>query len=341
MNYPPVTVIMSNYNGIDLNLLPQAISSILENEYPNLEVILVDNASTDKSIETVKKLFGNNKKLKIIQNPVNIYSKGLNLGLKETKSKYVAFFNNDVFVEKKFFQKFMKFLEGKPNIALSQGKIVSYYDHKVIDCVGETMDRFGNPISIGAGQNAKKNFRVELEVLSVSGSCSILRKSAISKIGLFDEDYGIGYEDLDLALRAHLVGFKVVYYPNAYAFHIRAATDVDPKIRAKVKWHFNKNRLSTMIKNYPLSLLVFTLPVTLLIYFFAGLTEAFIKGSISVGIARLTAIFWVIKHLPQLIHKRKLVQITKITDFRVIERLFYKNIFLISFLTFLKIREPK
>lgn len=336
---PLVSVVMSNYNGISLNLLERSLSSILKNPYPNLEVLLIDNASTDNSVSFIKKRFGSSPRLKIIQNHVNMYSQGLNLGITNSSGKYIAFFNNDVEVEDNFFHKFVKFLNQHPKIALAQGKLISYFNHSIIDSAGETMDQFGNPITIGQGQNAKEKFNEILEVLSVSGSCSILRKSTVNTIGFFDDDYGIGYEDLDLALRAWLNGYKVVFYPDSIAFHKRGATDLSPMVRAIVRWHFNKNRMATMIKNYPFSFLVTTLPITIMVYLIAGLWEILIKRKISIGITRFTSIIWILDHLPVLLRKRSNIQkqMHK-NEFLKIQKMLYKNILLSSFLSFIKIK---
>lgn len=337
--WPSVSVVMSNYNGLTLNLLVESLTSILNNDYPNLEVILVDNASTDDSVRIVEKKFGGFPQLKVIRNHINMYSLGLNLGVKNSSGKYVAFFNNDVEVPNGFFQDYVKFLEKNPDIALSQGKLVSFFNHKVIDSTGEAMDKFGNPTTMGQGQNAENNFNQITEVLSVSGSCSLLRKDVIDKLGWFDDDYGIGYEDLDLALRAWLQGYRVVYFPKAISFHRRAATDLSPMVRAIVRWHFNKNRLATMIKNYPLTYLMLTLPVTILIYIVAGLWEIVIKKNYTIGITRFSSILWIIDHLPILLRKRSEIQRKIIPDgFSKIEKLISKNILTESFLTFIKVK---
>lgn len=333
--WPKVSVIVSNYNGLKLNLLTESLSSILKNDYPNLEVILVDNCSEDESVKVAKRKFG---KLKIVLNPVNMYSKGLNLGIKNSTGDYVAFFNNDVVVENGYFQKFIKFLQKRPEIALTQGKLLSYYDHNVIDSAGETIDPSGNPITIGAGMSSN-NFNEQREVLSVSGSCSILRKSAIESIGFFDEDYGIGYEDLDLALRAWMKGYKVIYYPKAYAFHKRGATDLSSMVRIKVRWHFNKNRISTLIKNYPVDFILRNLPITLFIYFAAGMWEIIIKKRPSLGVTRFTSIAWVVANLPRILKKRMEVQKnTKKSGKRMIQKLLSDMAIASSFRSFLGVK---
>lgn len=332
-NWPRVTVVMSNYNGSKLNLLSESLASIFENNYPNLEVILVDNASTDDSVKISKKKF---PKLKIVQNPVNMYSRGLNLGIRNSTGEYIAFFNNDVVVQNGYFQKFIKFLEKNRDIALAQGKLLSYYDHKIIDSAGETMDSFGTPITIGAGLSAD-HFNKQAKVLSVSGSCSILRKSAVLSIGYFDEDYGIGYEDLDLALRAWMNGFDVVYFPDVLAFHKRGATDLSTMVRIKVRWHFNKNRIATLIKNYPVKFIIKNLPVTVCIYFATGLWEMILKGKFGLGLTRFSSFGWVFLHLPTLIIKRRKIQLqAKEMGKKMIVRLLFNKTFANSFNSFIQ-----
>ena len=337
--WPKVSVVISNYNGLKLNLLQESLSSVLKNDYPNLEVIMVDNASIDGSPEVIKKKFGKNPRLKIIQNSVNMYSQGLNLGITNSDGEYVAFFNNDVVVRDGYFQLFINFLEKNKDIALSQGKLRWYYDDKIIDSAGETMDEYGNPITIGAGKDAAGFFNQTGEVLSVSGSCSILRKEVSEKIGIFDPEYGIGYEDLDLALRAWMGGYRVIYYPEVEAFHKRGATDLSDMVRVKVRWHFNKNRIATMLKNYPVGFLVKNLPVTLLIYFWAGLWEIIIKRKVRLGLARFTSILWVIGNLSSILAKgRKVLRKGSKKGSRVIQEYLYKKTLLQSFGSFVKAR---
>lgn len=332
-SWSKISVVVSNYNGIKLNLLIESVSSILKNDYPNLEVILVDNASSDDSVKIAREKF---PRLKIVRNPVNMYSEGMNLGIRNSEGKYVVFFNNDVVVKNGYFQKFIKFLEKHPKIAFAQSKLINYYNHKIIDSAGETMDPYGTPITIGAGQSARK-FNKQTELLSVSGSCNVLRKSCIEDIGYFDKDYGIGYEDMDLSLRAWMMGYRVVYFPEVLAFHKRGATDLSDMVRVKVRWHFNKNRICTIIKNYPTTFILKNLPVTIFIYFAAGFWEMVIKRRVTLGLTRYNSLVWVISNLPDILKKRRDIQ-SKATKSgkKMIEKLLCKKGFASSFGSFLK-----
>ena len=302
--WPKVSIIISNYNGLQLNLVIESLTSVLKCDYPNYEVFLVDNASTDRSVQIIKQKFGKNPRIKIICNPVNMYSQGLNLGLENATGQYIAFFNNDIKFKPGYFQKIVKIFKNYPRVYLIQGKLVNYYNHKIIDSAGESMDIYGNPITIGAWEVDEGQFDSRSEVLSAAGSAAVMRKNAIDLIGKFDEDYGIGYEDMDFALRLTLKGLKVLYIPDAVIYHKRGKTDLSTLVRIKVRWHFNKNRLSTMIKNYPVLLLIRTLPVTISLYIIAAFWEIFIKREVNLGLTRFTAILWVIRNISGLIKKR-------------------------------------
>jgi len=255
-----------------------------------------------------------------------MYSQGLNLGIKYSHGEYVAFFNNDVVVENGFFQKIINYLKKNPKVALIQGKLLSYFDHSIIDSAGETIDAVGSPITIGAHLKDSSEFDKTTEVLSVSGSCSLLRRVVVDKIGFFDEDYGIGYEDLDFALRAWLKGYKVMYFPKAGAFHKRGVTDLSAEIRVKVRWHFNKNRIVTMLKNYSWGFILRNLPRTILIYTATGIWEIIVKRKSALGFTRFTSLVWVLSHISSILEKRKQVQNSATKNGKIaIEKLQYKS----------------
>ena len=104
MPKPKVSIIISNLNGIQLDLLKSCIDSLTKPNYSNWELIVVDNASTDSSVAYLKKRFKNHKNCFVIQNPINMYSQGLNLGAKKATGKYLAYFNNDTAITKDYLE---------------------------------------------------------------------------------------------------------------------------------------------------------------------------------------------------------------------------------------------
>ncbi len=304
-HYPLVSLIVSNLNGMNLNILADCLKSVMASTYKNWELIVVDNNSNDSSVEFVKKLFKGKKNCHLIQNPVNMYSQGLNLGAKAAKGEFLAYFNNDVAIPKGYFETMVKQFETYPNVAIAQAKLVNYFDRKKIDSAGETMDIYGNPITIGAGDADQGQFDQSEDILSCSGSACMIRRSVFEKLGGYDDDYGIGYEDMDLALRARRMGYAVKRFSKVVVFHKRASTDLAAFVRIKVKWHFNKNRLATMLKNYPPMLLVRALPVTIVLYIGIGFYEWFVRKNWQIGWVRFTAMGWAAEHLGDVLTKRQ------------------------------------
>lgn len=304
MSKPKVSVIISNLNGMQLNLIKDCISSLMKPNYQNWELIVVDNASTDNSVTYLKKKFKDHKNCFVIENPINMYSQGLNLGAKKAGGKYLAYFNNDVAITKDYLNNLVKEFEKDKKLAIAQGKLLNYKNRQNIDSAGETMDIYGNPVTLGMGEKDTGQFDKVEDILSASGSACMIKKDIFNKIGGYDPQYGIGYEDMDLALRARRLGYVIKRFPKAVVYHKRAATDLAPFVRIKVKWHFNKNRIATMIKNYPAFVLLKTLPVTLLIYILIIGYEWIIRRKWRVGWVRLTSVVWVFFNLPSIIKAR-------------------------------------
>src|SRR3989339_300474 len=132
-NSPFVSIVVSNYNGWKLNVLAPCLESLFKLDYPSYEIILVDNCSTDGSVEEVEKLFGSNSKLRIIRHRENRYSKGLNEGAKASKGKYVVYFNNDIIADPTYLKEAIDVFEERDDVAIIQGKLLSYFDHSKIE----------------------------------------------------------------------------------------------------------------------------------------------------------------------------------------------------------------
>ena len=158
MSKPKVSIIVSNFNGLRLKLLKKCIDSLIKPDYPYWELIVVDNASTDKSVKYLQRKFKKYDNCFVIQNPVNMYSQGLNLGAKKASGEYLAYFNNDTEITKNYLNNLVKEFEKDNKLAIAQGKLLNYYRRNIIDSAGETMDIYGNPTTIGNGEKDEKQY---------------------------------------------------------------------------------------------------------------------------------------------------------------------------------------
>lgn len=302
---PLISIVISNYNGAKLNILQECLNSFKKNDYPNYELILVDNASSDNSLEIAKRIFGKDPKFKIIQNPENMYSKGINLAFEKSSGEYIALFNNDISLHRGYLQKLIAAFKKYPKLAIAQGKLLWAVNPSIIDSAGETMDIYGNPVTLGYLKKDDGYFDNDQEILSATGAACLIKKDALKIVGGYDPDYGIGYEDMDHSLRFRRMGFTIMRINDAIAFHKRGVTDLSDMVRVKVRWHFNKNRFSTMIRNYPAILLFKTIPITVLIYLFSMVWEIIVYRNISLAATRIQAIGWVALNLPKIIEDRQ------------------------------------
>ena len=310
---PTISAIVTNYNGWELGLLKDFFDSFFGGDFKDFEIFMVDMVSTDGSVEKVREKFGRDKRLQIIQNPVNNMSNGINMALKKAKGKYILFLNNDIYFKKGSIRKMVDFMDKSPNVGQIQGKVVSYFDHRKIDSVGESMDIYGNPVTLGAGEEDRGQYDQTREILSVTGSSALFRTSLIKEVGFLDSDYGIGYEDMDLSLRLRLYGYRIFYLHNAIVYHRRASSTsrVSESLRTQIKFWFNKNRIATIIKNYSFFNVLKTLPIVVLIYIATGLFEIFYKRLWRFGLTRFNAIFWMVMNFSKLLKKRSKVQRTR------------------------------
>ena len=223
--YPLVALIVLNWNGEEI--IKGCLDSLLKTKYPNFRVVVVDNASTDKSVEIVKKHFRN--KVDLIINKENLgFPKGMNVGiryiLKKYKPKYIGLLNNDLLFPDKFWLlKIVKVMEKDKRIGVAS-PIYIYPDGK-IQKVGE---KFGNNlasmIKILAALPERKHIRKPTGIKEVDvflGAAPIIRKDVIEKVGLLDERYSpFLVEDVEYSFRIRKFGYRCVTVCNASIIHL-------------------------------------------------------------------------------------------------------------------------
>ena len=246
-SYPSISIVIVNFNG--KTLLKQCLSTLLETEYPDYEIVVVDNASTDKSLADVKATFGSNPRIKFVENRENVgHAEGCNIGAKMTTGKYVVFLDSDIeFNSKNWLSELVNVMENDETVGVAQAKIVLADDKNCLDYVCLTVDALGTwAATYGSNEQAlKQNF----EILAASSGCCIIRRDVFEQVGGFDGDYFIYDDDTDLSLRARLLGYRVLFVPSAVVIH---RSGVLRGVSGMMLYHSSKNRLYTVLKNYEL-----------------------------------------------------------------------------------------
>jgi len=283
-NFPIVTISLINYNG--RKFVFQAIESAVNQDYPNLEIILIDNNSTDGTKEEIeRRISGWEKKRKEIasriyglkpelQNLPGVHSLECNVvkyikntenagfgrphneAIRMMKGDFILLLNYDAILKPDYIKNALKVLRDK-KVGAAQGKLLRYDFDKnelckdkesselnVIDTTGLMMFKNRRIVCIGQGEADKGQFEKEKEIFGADGAVPIYRKEALEDVKLpisqkstkpkihkiqhyeyFDENFFMYKEDVDLAWRMRLAGWKAIYTPKAVAYHGRGSGD--------------------------------------------------------------------------------------------------------------------
>lgn len=199
-DHPLVSVVIPNYNGfLDLWV---CLRSVLETDYPNFEVIVVDNGSTDGSFGYIKEMFPS---VNVIRHETNQGSAAAyNAGIKHAKGEYVAILNNDMKVEGSWLRNLVAMMIGHHELGAVDGKYMNFSSRKIFDSVaaaGRFMDRYGNIFTRGLADRDEGQYD---EITRVWVALSLFRKDALKKAGMFDPTFFFGYDEVDLCWRIYM-----------------------------------------------------------------------------------------------------------------------------------------
>lgn len=265
---PIVTISLINYNG--KKFVFQAIESAVNQDYPNLEIILIDNASTDGTREEIEKRIPEweeerREKIKYIKNTENAgFGKPHNEAMRMMKGDFILLLNYDAILKPDYIKNALEVFKDE-KVSVAQGKLLRYDFNKnelckdnenpelnIIDTTGLMMFKNRRIVCIGQGQPDKGQFEKEKEIFGADGAAPIYRKKTLEDVKLpkspqspfskgeyiiplsqrgsggfeyFDENFFMYKEDVDLAWRMRLYGWKAVYTPKAVAYHGRGSGD--------------------------------------------------------------------------------------------------------------------
>jgi GT2 family glycosyltransferase len=298
-----ISVIIVNWNG-EKNL-QYCLSSLARIDYSPYEIILVDNGSTDDSVEFVRK---NYPKAIIIKNKTNLgFAEGNNKGIKKAGGEYILFLNNDTKVEPNFLNSLVSELENDSMAAVVQSKILLMNNPKLLDSIGSFLTWSGFLTHFGYRQKDRKNLNNKREIFSAMGACMLFKKEVLNKIGLFDKDFFAYFEETDLCWRAWLAGYKILYIPKSVIYHQKGATALR-LANSFVIYHSFKNRICSLIKNLEAKNLVWILSIHLVFCNLVILKYLLIKSEPQKSLAILRAFGWNISNFQNTLKKRNIVQ---------------------------------
>lgn len=250
-----VSVVVPNWNGKES--IAACLDSLLAQSLKT-EIVVIDNGSTDGSIELIEKNYPNVTLLKQSKNLG--FAGGVNIGIKKAindGADFVALFNDDAVADKNWLKSLVEALGSSPETGIAACKLLTS-DGREIDSTGEMYTTWGLPYPRGRKESVSDKYDNQTTVFGASGGASLYRVKMLEEIGLFDESFFAYYEDVDLSWRAQLAGWKVEYVPSAIAYHqIGAASS---KIKGFTTYQTMKNLPMVIRRNVPLGLLPTVLP---------------------------------------------------------------------------------
>lgn len=250
VKYPKVAIVILNFNG--RRHLQQFLPSVLASTYPNCEIIVADNASTDDSISFLKQHFPD---VRLLQFKTNYgFAEGYNQALREVKAEYYVLLNSDVEVSPAWIEPIIDLMERDPAAAACQPKIKSYAEKNKFEYAGASggwIDRFGYPFCRGRvfaiTEEDRGQYDDTQEIFWASGAAFFIRAPLFHNIGGFDGDYFAHAEEIDLCWRLKNAGYKILVRPRSVVYHVGGGT---LSYNTPFKTYLNfRNTLVTILKN--------------------------------------------------------------------------------------------
>jgi GT2 family glycosyltransferase len=221
------SVVILNYNG-GKDVI-ECLESVCNIDYQNYEIIVVDNASTDNSLENIRGKF---PEAKIIKNESNLgFAEGNNVGIREVNSHYVMLLNDDAVVGKDILKDLTAAIEERKNIGIAGPMILYYNDPDRIWSAGGRVSLFGFASHWGKGL-ARRSCNSPCLVDYINGCAILIKKEVIDKIGLLDSTYFLYFEDSDFCFRARAAGYESLYVPSPAVWHKATASWITNRVQA-------------------------------------------------------------------------------------------------------------
>ncbi len=298
MEKPLVSIIVANWNGG--KVFADCLASISKLQYPNWELIIVDNGSTDGSDRLANNAI-------VIKNKENLgFARANNQGYEKAKGKYLLFLNNDTKVSSDLLDKLVEKMQNDLKVGVLQPKIKIMDKPEYLDNAGSFFTWSGFLKHWGFGQKDGSEFDDEKEIFSAKGACMLVRREVVEKVGLFDPDFVSYFEESDFCWRVWLAGYRVLFYPRTYIYH-KVGFTIKRLDVANINFRYYKNRITSLIKNLGTERLVIILPIHLALS--VGIFLAFLlRGNKASAGMILKAIFWNITNFGKTLTKRKSVQ---------------------------------
>jgi hypothetical protein len=248
---PIASAIVLNYNG--RGFVEESVQSLLAQDLPGLEVLVVDNGSTDGSADDVERTFAG--RVRVLRSPRNLgFGAGNNLGIREARGRHLILLNNDAVAAPSFARELVAAADGDDSVGMVAAKVLEYARRDVLDTVGHLLYPDGLNRGRGRLETDRGQYDACRTTLFPSGAAALYTRRMLDDIGLFDETFFLYGDDAELGLRGRLARWGCALAPRAIAYH-HYSRSAGAYSRLKA-FYVERNRVLVLFRLFPVSLIV-------------------------------------------------------------------------------------
>ena len=310
-NWPLVSILIVNYNGAEV--LPGCLDSLRKITYPRFDVLVVDNASADASLDLLKGY----PEAKVIRSGSNRgFTGGNNLGLTSCHGDYVLLLNSDTVVTPGFLEPLVEYLDSHRQVGIVQPKMLLSRHGNALDVCGSFLTALGFLYHYGYWKADSAKYDHDHAAFSLKGACFMFRRELVAAAGgyLFNEDFFCYYEETDFCHRAWLAGFESHFVHNSKIEHLQGATSERTQASGFALRQYLTNQTFGLLANLSTGSLLRIMPLYILV-FFASMAAAAVTGKREVLGAHWHAIVHNARRVGKIRAQRRLVRsIRKVSD---------------------------
>ena len=295
---PEISVIVLNWNG--KRFLEACLEGLRRQSFRDFETILVDNGSSDGSVEYVRSNF---PEVRVLALPDNRGFAGGNIaGYEQSTGNLILLLNNDTEAHPKWLEEIRDASLTYPQAGSFASKMMYFDERNRVENCGFDVGIEGATLDLGRDQYDSPQWSKPREVFGACAGAAAYRRTMLEDVGFLDDDFFMTYEDVDLSFRAQLRGYSCVYVPGAIVYHRYRATN--SKLPDRQVFYSQRNIEYVWVKNMPFALIVRSAPWRLL--YELGAAIYFIR--VGTGSAFLKSKWAVLRNFSSLLRKRKEIQ---------------------------------